>query len=197
MLNMVVRRSQKSYTIMVVKLSQKNYTQHGGETVAEELTYLFHRIWQAEDVPGDWRRGAIVKLPKNGNLSDCNNCAWGGITLLPIPGKVYCSVLLTRLRQRVDSRLREEQAGFWKGRSCSEQIFGRPAWTLLMTSLLLCGSSTAVALGYVGSVRRLELVETYNIPIFDATSAHQWISCCAEAVPVAPCMSLFSGVTRT
>ena len=26
---------------------------HGGETVAEELTYLFILIWQAEDVPGD------------------------------------------------------------------------------------------------------------------------------------------------
>ena len=25
----------------------------GGETVAEEFTYLFNLIWQAEDVPGD------------------------------------------------------------------------------------------------------------------------------------------------
>ena len=87
----------------------------GGETVAEEFTYLFNLIWQAEDVPGDWRRGAIVTLPKKGNLSDCNN--WRDITLLSIPGKVFCSVLLNRLREYVDSRLREEQAGFRKGRS--------------------------------------------------------------------------------
>ena len=46
---------------------------HGGETIAEELTYLFKLIWQAEEVPGDWRPGAIVKLSKKGNLSDCNN----------------------------------------------------------------------------------------------------------------------------
>ena len=39
------------------------------------------------------------------------------------------------------------------------------------------------------SVRRLELVAADNILIFDATSAHQWTSCCAEAGPVA---SLFS-----
>ena len=32
----------------------------------------------------------------------------------------------------------------------------------------LCGSSTEVALGYAGSVRRLELVATDNIAIFDA-----------------------------
>ncbi len=90
---------------------------HGGETVAEELIYLFNLIWEAEEVPGDWRRGATVKLPKEGNLSDCNN--WRGITLLSIPGKVFCSVLLNRLREHVDSRLREEQAGFRKRRSCS------------------------------------------------------------------------------
>ena len=94
---------------------------HGGETVAEELIYLFNLIWEAEEVPGDWRRGATVKLPKEGNLSDCNN--WRGITLLSIPGKVFCSVLLNRLREHVDSRLREEQVGVRKGRSCSEQIF--------------------------------------------------------------------------
>ena len=72
---------------------------HGGETVAEDLTYLFNLIWQAEDVPGDWRRGAIVKLPNKRNLSDCNN--WRGITLLSITGKVFRSVLLNRLREHV------------------------------------------------------------------------------------------------
>ena len=93
---------------MVVRRSQKNSS-------------TLSTLWQAEEVPGDWRRGAIVKLPKKGNLSDCNN--WRGITLLSISGKVFCSVLLNRLREHVDSRLREEQAGFRKGRSCSEQIF--------------------------------------------------------------------------
>ena len=66
-----------------------------------------------------------------------------------------------------------------------------------MLCKLVCGSSNAVALGYAGSVRRLELVATDNIPIFDATSAHQWISCCAFSAPVAPGRSLFTGVIRT
>ena len=87
----------------------------------ESLTRLFNMIWHAEEVPADWRRGVIVTLPKKGNLADCNN--WRGITLLSIPGKVFCSVLLQRLKEEVDNILREEQAGFRKGRSCSEQIF--------------------------------------------------------------------------
>ncbi|KAJ8408552.1 hypothetical protein AAFF_G00251870 [Aldrovandia affinis] len=72
-------------------------------------------------VPADWRSGVILTLPKKGNLSDCNN--WRGIALLSIPGKVFCSVLLQRLKTEVDNILREEQAGFRKGRSSSEQIF--------------------------------------------------------------------------
>ncbi|KAJ8386311.1 hypothetical protein AAFF_G00175070 [Aldrovandia affinis] len=76
---------------------------------------------EISDVPADWRSGVIVTLPKKGNLSDCNN--WQDITLLSIPGKVFCSVLLQCLKTEVDNILREEQAGFWKGRSCSEQIF--------------------------------------------------------------------------
>ena len=60
-----------------------------------------------------------------------------------------------------------------------------------------CGSSSAVAPGYAGSMRRLKLVATDNIPIFDAPSAHRWISCCAEAAPVAPDRSLSFSVTRT
>ena len=55
----------------------------------------------------------------------------------------------------------------------------------------------AVALGYAGLVRRLELVANDNIPIFDATSALERISFCAEVAPVASGGSLFSDVTRT
>ena len=36
--------------------------------------------------------------------------------------KVFCSVLLNRLKDEVDNLLREKQAGLRRGRSCSEQI---------------------------------------------------------------------------
>ena len=43
--------------------------------------------------------------------------------LLSIPGKVYCQIILNRLRDVVDGELREEQAGFRPKRACAEQIF--------------------------------------------------------------------------
>ena len=57
---------------------------------------------------------------KKGDLSNCNK--WRGITLLSVPGKVLCATLLNRVKDDLDKRLREEQAGFRSGRSCSEQI---------------------------------------------------------------------------
>ena len=46
-------------------------------------------------------------------------------------------------------------------------------------------------------MRRLELVATGIIPIFDATSTHQWVSYFTEAAPVASGASLSPDGTRT
>ena len=58
-----------------------------------------------------------------GDLSNCDN--WRGITLLSIPSKVFCRVLLKRIDCALDVKLRQEQAGFRKGRGCIDQIFAR------------------------------------------------------------------------
>ena len=79
---------------------------HGGQAMVGKLSHIFNLMWNLEDVPDDWRAGVITKLPKKGDISDCNN--WRGITLLSIPGKVFCTVLLKRLQSAVDKRLREK-----------------------------------------------------------------------------------------
>ncbi|CAH1248758.1 Hypp8389 [Branchiostoma lanceolatum] len=85
------------------------------------LTDLFAKIWEHEVIPQDWSKGLIFKIPKKGDLSNCNN--WRGITLLSIPSKVFCRILLKRIDSVIDPKLREEQAGFRKGRGCADQLF--------------------------------------------------------------------------
>ena len=63
----------------------------------------------------------IIKIPKKGSLSDCNN--WRGITLLSVPSKISCKVITLRITQAVDDILRNEQAEFRKGCGCTDQIF--------------------------------------------------------------------------
>ncbi|VDO93894.1 unnamed protein product [Schistosoma margrebowiei] len=80
---------------------------------ARILHILFNKIWDEEQVP-------LIKIPKKGDFSNCDN--YRGITLLSIPGKVFNRILLNRMKDSVDAQLRDQQAGFRKDRSCSDQI---------------------------------------------------------------------------
>ena len=91
------------------------------DTAVEVLTDLLNKIWRKEKLPEDWTKGIIIKLPKKGDLSICDN--WRGIMLLSIPSKVLSKVLLSRIDEKLDLKFREEQAGFRKGRGCIDQIF--------------------------------------------------------------------------
>ena len=111
----------------------KNHKAAGKDNIATELVYatsdenfiswlqLYNCVWKKEKMPSERRSGTIVKISKKGDLSDCNN--WKGITLLSVPGKIFCSILLNRIRSAVERVLREEQVGFRPGRSCIDQIF--------------------------------------------------------------------------
>ncbi|KAI8439007.1 hypothetical protein MSG28_011306 [Choristoneura fumiferana] len=90
------------------------------EVVADILCPLVKAIWEAEQVPEDWKEGILIKLPKKGDLSQCSN--WRGITLLPMVSKVLCKILLHRMTGAVDCTLRGQQGGFRAGRYCIDQI---------------------------------------------------------------------------
>ena len=66
-------------------------------------------------------KGIILPLPKKGDHSFCNNNR--GITLLDLSEKAFFTILLLRVKDAVDLKMRENQASFRKGRSCQDQIF--------------------------------------------------------------------------
>ncbi|VDP84715.1 unnamed protein product [Schistosoma mattheei] len=90
------------------------------EVPTSMLYLLFKNIWEEEQVPMDWKEGHLIKIPKKGDLSKCEN--YRGITLLSVPGKVFNRVLLNRMKDAVDAKLRTQQAGFRNDRSCTDQI---------------------------------------------------------------------------
>ena len=95
------------------------------ETAVNMLYSLFGKIWEKEEVPAQWKEGIIIKLQKKkekkkGDLADNSN--YRGIMLLSTPGKVLNRVLLERVKEAVDPKLRDQQAGFRRNRSCADQI---------------------------------------------------------------------------
>ena len=85
------------------------------------LTEIFKQIWEEGQIPEAWKTDLIFKLPKKGDLGDCNN--WMGITLLSLTSKVFSRIVLSRLTAVLEKALRPQQAGFRPGRSCSDHIF--------------------------------------------------------------------------
>ncbi|VDP05862.1 unnamed protein product, partial [Schistosoma curassoni] len=90
------------------------------EVTTNMLHLIFKKIWEEEQVPMDWKEGLLIKIPKKGDLSKCEN--YRDIILLSIPWKVFNRVLLSWMKDAVDAQLRDRQAGFSKVRSCTDQI---------------------------------------------------------------------------
>ncbi|VDP01155.1 unnamed protein product, partial [Schistosoma curassoni] len=84
------------------------------------LHLLFKKIWEEEQVPMDWKEEHLIKIPKKGDLIKYEN--YRGITLLSVPGKVFNRVLLNRMKDAVDAKLRDQQVGFCKDRLCTDHI---------------------------------------------------------------------------
>ena len=113
--------------------AQKNGKAPGSDSVCAEmlkadeqetpriLCQIFQRIWDEEDTPDDWKTGTIIKLPKKGDLGNCNN--WQGITLLSMTCKIFSRIILKRISAATDTILRQEQTGFRRGKSCIDHIF--------------------------------------------------------------------------
>ena len=87
----------------------------------EQWLHLYNEIWTHENNPEKLENGTIVKIPKKGDFTNCNN--WRGITLLSVPGKVFCSSIWQRIHTAISRGLGEEQAGFRPWCSCTDQIF--------------------------------------------------------------------------
>ena len=53
---------------------------------ADILHKLLSDIWEKAEIPKDWKKGLLVKIPKKGDTSICNS--WRRITLLSVPCKI-------------------------------------------------------------------------------------------------------------
>ena len=106
----------------MTKLDKRKFV----ERLAEEAEEAADRqdlktLNRISTIPEAWKTGLIVKLPKKGDLGNCDN--WRGVILLPITSKVFSKIIHTRLAEAVDEYIRQEQAGFHPGCSCSDHIF--------------------------------------------------------------------------
>ena len=95
--------------------------QAGGEDVITALTTICNRIWQTGEWPTPWTQSLVIRLPKKGNLQQCQN--YRTISLISHPSKVMLKIILNRLKPQAEKIIAEEQVGVRAGRRTTEQIF--------------------------------------------------------------------------
>lgn len=91
--------------------------------IAPYLAHIFNTVIETGHYPEQWAKAVLVPLHKKGPTSDVNN--YRGIALLSVIGKLFCKILNSRLVHWADTCeiQKEEQAGFRKGYSTTDNIF--------------------------------------------------------------------------
>ena len=88
-------------------------------------------------MPADWAEGVIIRIPKKGALSDCNN--WRGITLLSVPSNILAKIILKRISDALDVGLRKKQAAQIRAlhyaTSLNNALNGRGSCTSILLTL--------------------------------------------------------------
>ena len=77
----------------------------------DEFRYILNLSFTQGIFPDNWKIAQITPLPKNGDLSLCNN--YKPIALLPLPGKIAEKIIHTRLNDYLETNdiLNEKKQG--------------------------------------------------------------------------------------
>ena len=99
------------------------FLKYGINSLFSYLHILFNKSFDTDIFPDTWGDGFIVPLHKKSNVENVEN--YGGITLLSVVGKLFTSILNTRLNEWAEKYhiYVEAQSSFRKGMSTVDNIF--------------------------------------------------------------------------
>ena len=84
------------------------------------LYSICQQIWKTQQWPQDWKKSVFILMPKKSNAKECSN--YCTITLISQTSKVMLKILEDRLKQYMNCKLPDVQAGFRKDRGTRDQI---------------------------------------------------------------------------
>ena len=116
-------KKQKDNACSPLDMITNSMLVHGGAAVAVSLKYLFNKIFTSSLCPTSWQTGVMTMVFKTDDKLDWAN--YRGITLLSIVGKVFESIVATRLSTYLENAgiLPAEQGGFRKHFGCTDHVF--------------------------------------------------------------------------
>ena len=85
------------------------------------LDKTFQQVLQVEDIPSDWAKMLVTPIYKKGDRHNTSN--YRAIALLSIPGKVFNSIILEKIREKPEQFSGDRQLGFRQNRGFVDAIF--------------------------------------------------------------------------
>ena len=73
------------------------------DNAVKVLHSISQHIWKTQQWPQDWKRSAIIPIPKKGNAKKCSN--YHTIALISHTSKVMLIILQARLQQYVNHEI--------------------------------------------------------------------------------------------
>ena len=89
------------------------------DDAVKALHSICQQIWKTQQRPQDWKRPAVIPVPKEGNAKGCSNYVW---TFISHASKVMLKILPARFQQYTNWEVPDVQAGFRKGGGIRHQI---------------------------------------------------------------------------
>jgi hypothetical protein len=111
----------KSYKSPGINQIPAELIQAGENTLRSEIHKLNNCIWNKEELPEQWKESIIVPIYKKGDETDCSN--YQGISLLSTSYKILSNILLSRLIPYVGEITGDNECGFRRNLSSTDQIF--------------------------------------------------------------------------
>ena len=78
------------------------------------------QTWKTQQWPQDWKRSAVIPIPKKDNAKESSN--YCTISLISHTSKVMLKILQARLQQFLNHELSDVEAGLRKGRRTRDQV---------------------------------------------------------------------------
>jgi len=95
--------------------------QAAGPQMTQRIQDIILYIWRSERMPNDWNKSIIYPIYKKGEKYERSN--YRGISLLNTAHKILATVINNRLTTYAEDLLSQEQNGFRRNRSTTDNIF--------------------------------------------------------------------------
>jgi hypothetical protein len=89
--------------------------------MTQRIQDFIPNMWRSERMPNEWNKSIISPVYKKGEKSECSN--YRGISLLNKAYKILATVINNRLTTYAEDLLSQEQNGFKRNRSTTDNIF--------------------------------------------------------------------------